>query len=90
MYVPHTFFFTQNDTSYFELRMLKSHQKEVKINASKEDIDYGFPTTPTHTPQKLVSLKIIGKLRKSIVIFLIAINFTWFIDPIHRCSHFLL
>lgn len=51
MYVPHTFFFTQNDTSYFELRMLKSHQKEVKINASKEDIDYGFPTTPTHTPK---------------------------------------
>lgn len=45
------FFFTQNDTSYFELRMLKSHQKEVKINASKEDIDYGFPTTPTHTPK---------------------------------------
>lgn len=37
--------------------MLKIHQKEVKINASKEAIDYGFPTTPT-APNKSISLKL--------------------------------
>lgn len=34
----------------FESRILKN-QEEVKINTSKEIIDYDYPNTPTYTPQ---------------------------------------
>lgn len=51
----------------FESRILKN-QEEVKINTSKEIIDYDFPNTPTYTP-KINFMKITSKrkLRNSII-----------------------
>lgn len=53
---------------HFESRILKNHQEEVKINTSKEIIDYDFPNTPTYTP-KINFMKITSKrkLRNSII-----------------------